>query len=231
MASPQALMNVPALQIAYFSLLMFVVEAKALDVKWLEYSAKPLLMPVLGLLLYASTPPSSGSALGGALGPVLVSLVFAWLGDVFLMLDRGFMAGLVAFFVMHCVYVHLLWSSPRDLVTKPANLVPAIVLVVSFFTQYTLVRDNLGPIRPAAVAYFCAFSLVMLLAAARYVAGPTGDNAIILFGIFLFYVSDSLIALSLFHRDFPLSGVAVMLTYGLGQYIFLTSFLHSTAPR
>ena len=114
-------MNVPALQIAYFSLLLFVVEAKALDVKWLEYSAKPLLMPVLGLLLYASTPASSGSALGGALGPVLVSLVFAWLGDVFLMLDRGFMAGLVAFFVMHCVYVHLLWSSPRDLVTKPAS--------------------------------------------------------------------------------------------------------------
>ena len=227
----QTLLSVPALQIAYFSVLVFALEAKALDVKWLEYSAKPLLMPVLGLLLYASPRASSESAFAGPLGPVLVSLVFAWLGDVFLLLDRGFKAGLGAFFLMHCVYVRLLWSSPRDLVTKPANLVPAILLTIAFFTQYTLVRDNLGPIRPAAVAYFLAFSLVMLLAAVRYIAAPTGDNAALLLGLFLFYVSDSLLALSLFHRDFSLSGVAVMLTYGLGQYMFLTSFLRSTAQR
>jgi len=214
-----------ALQIAYFSLVALVVEANALHLGWLEYSTKPLLMPVLALSLCAAAKASRRPVLGCTLTVALVSLTFAWLGDVFLMLDRGFAAGLAAFFVVQCVYIYLLWPGSSRLFTRPVNLVPAVVISASFLIQYSLVRANLGAIRLPAVVYFCAFSLTLFLAATRYIDGPTATNATILLGVALFYVSDCLIALSTFHRPFPLSGAAIMLTYGVGQYLFLSSYV------
>jgi uncharacterized membrane protein YhhN len=214
-----------ALQVANFFLVALVVEGKALQLSWLEYATKPLLMPVLALFLYASTKASRQTALGPTLTVVLVSLAFAWLGDVFLMLDRGFAAGLAAFFVVQCAYIYLLWPAGSGAFTRPANLAPAVLITASFLIQYSLVQANLGAIRLPAVVYFCAFSVTMFLAAARYIDAPTPANATILLGVALFYLSDCLIALSTFHRPFPLSGAAIMLTYGVGQYLFLSSYV------
>lgn len=214
-----------ALQIAYLFLVALVVEGKALQLNWLEYSTKPLLMPVLALFLYASTKASRQAGLGPTLTVVFVSLAFAWLGDVFLMRDRGFAAGLAAFFVVQCAYIYMLWPARSGVFTRPASVVPAILIIASFLIQYSLVQANLGAIRLPAVLYFCSFSLTLFLAATRYIDGPTSTNATILLGVALFYVSDCLIALSTFHRPFPLSGAAILLTYGVGQYLFLSSYV------
>jgi uncharacterized membrane protein YhhN len=213
-----------ALQIAYIALVALVVEGKALQLNWLEYSTKPLLMPVLAAFLWALANVSGRTATGPTLSVVLVALAFAWLGDVFLMFDRGFAPGLAAFFVMQCAYIYMLWPARTGVFTRPANLAPAILISASFLIQYSLVQGNLGAIRLPAIVYFCAFSVTMFLAAARYIDSPTATNATILLGVALFYVSDCLIALSTFHRPFPLSGPAILLTYAAGQYLFLTSY-------
>ena len=220
-----------ALQIAYFFLLALVVEGNALHLDWLEHSTKPLLMPALGLFLWASARASGQTAIGPIPRVVLVALAFAWLGDVFLMFDRGFAAGLAAFLVVQCTYVYMLWPAGGGVFTRPANLVPAILIGACFLVQYSLAQANLGAIRLPAVVYFCAFSMTLFLAAARYIDAPTSTNTAILLGVALFYLSDCLIALSTFYRPFPLSGAAIMLTYGIGQYLFLSSYVRAAVRQ
>jgi uncharacterized membrane protein YhhN len=221
---PLTFLNVPALQITYFLLLALVVESKALDLKWLEYATKPLLMPVLALLVLAALRPPRDDV-WRLLLPVLVALAFATVGDVCLMFERGFMMGLGAFFVTQCIYAYMLWPARSETLLKPEMALIATGLAGNFFVQYSLVRGSLGSARIPALVYFALFSMVVFLAAARYLESTTAGVARLLVGIALFYVSDLLIALSTFHRTFRFSGEAVMLTYGLGQYLFLTSYL------
>ena len=47
----------------------------------------------------------------------------------------------------------------------------------------------------------------------------------VLVGATLFVLSDSLIAVSKFVAPFPMSGILIMATYGIGQYLIVEGFL------
>ena len=134
MMRPLTFLSVPALQIAYFILLALVVESKALSLKRLEYATKPLLMPVLALLVVATLSPPRDGMLRLVL-PLLLALAFATVGDVCLMFDRGFLMGLGAFFLTQCIYAYLLWPARLETLFRPGVALIAAGLAGNLLLQ------------------------------------------------------------------------------------------------
>ncbi|HNL66268.1 MAG TPA: lysoplasmalogenase family protein, partial [Ferruginibacter sp.] len=90
------------LGIAFWVLALVDIAGISLDLPVLHYTAKPLLMPALLLLMhYSPTAPGKGLLMTG--------LVFAWLGDVLLMFESRhalfFIFGLVSFLTTHVFYI------------------------------------------------------------------------------------------------------------------------------
>jgi uncharacterized membrane protein YhhN len=174
----------------------------------LEYVCKPAALVAL-LLAAVALDPADGAQRAW----FVVALAWCLAGDVFLMAptDR-FVPGLASFLVGHLAYVVGLsldphWSGGRF----------ALGLVVVAAALAVLGRRVVGAVAghdralvPPVVAYMAAISAMVASAVA------TGDVLAVV-GAGLFYASDTLIALDRFERARPWAGLAIMVTYHLGQ--------------
>ncbi|MBS1839147.1 MAG: lysoplasmalogenase [Actinobacteria bacterium] len=181
--------------------------AVATDRRRVEYVLKPLTMVVLVAAAVALPDPTSGAARGWLVAGLLCSLA----GDVFLMLEDHFVEGLAAFLVGHVAYVIGLWLLGVDLRRFLVGL--AIVVVLMAVVGRIIVagaRRHDPRLTAPVAAYICVISLM--------VASAIGTGIwIAVLGAFLFYVSDAVIGISRFVRDFPQSRLVVMTTYHLAQ--------------
>jgi len=174
----------------------------------LEYVCKPAAMVALLLVALALDPAD-----GAQRAWFVVALVCCLAGDVFLMLpsDR-FVPGLASFLVGHLAYVvglslHPDWSGGRLVL---GLVVVAVALAVLGRRVVGAVSRHDRALVPPVVAYMAAISAMVASAVA------TGD-ALAVVGAGLFYASDTLIALDRFERPRAWAGLAIMVTYHLGQ--------------
>jgi uncharacterized membrane protein YhhN len=174
----------------------------------LEYVCKPAAMVAL-LLAAVALDPADGAQRAW----FVVALAWCLAGDVFLMLpsDR-FVPGLASFLVGHLAYVVGLsldphWSGARLVLGLG---VVAVALAVLGRRVVGAVAGHDRALVPPVVAYMAAISAMVASAVA------TGDLRAVL-GAGLFYASDTLIALDRFERSRPWAGLAIMVTYHLGQ--------------
>ena len=174
----------------------------------LEYVCKPAALVALLLVAVALDPAD-----GGQRAWFVVALVWCLAGDVFLMLpsDR-FVPGLASFLVGHLAYVVGLalrpdWSAGR-LVLGLVVVAAALAVLGPRVIGAVARRDR--ALVPPVVAYMAAISAMVANAVA------TGDLLAVA-GAGLFYASDTLIALDRFERARPWAGLAIMVTYHLGQ--------------
>ncbi|MCB9797494.1 MAG: lysoplasmalogenase [Alphaproteobacteria bacterium] len=181
---------------------------------WLAIAVKPL--PALALMLYAI------GARDGRYGQLLAAGLFmSALGDLFLSLEGLFLPGLGSFLVAHVLYLSAFTLDSRDLALTralPFALFAGLVLSVLW--------PGLGEMALPVAAYTCVISTMMWRAAARL--GPEAElRAWVGFlGAGSFALSDSMIAVNLFHTPLYQTGEAVMITYWLGQV-----GIAATAPR
>ena len=169
---------------------------------------KPAALVALVLVALALDPAD-----GAQRAWFVVALVWCLAGDVFLMLpsDR-FVPGLASFLLGHLAYVVGLaldphWSGGRLLV---GLLVVALALAVLGRRVVGAVAAHDRALVPPVVAYMTAISAMVASAVA------TGDARAVV-GAGLFYASDTLIALDRFERPRAWAGLAIMVTYHLGQ--------------
>jgi uncharacterized membrane protein YhhN len=174
----------------------------------LEYACKPAALVALLLAAVALDPADDAQRAW-----FVVALVFCLAGDVFLMLpsDR-FVPGLASFLVGHLAYVvglslHPDWSGGRLVL---GLVVVALALAVLGRRVVGAVSGHDRALVPPVVAYMLAISAMVASAVA------TGDVLAVV-GAGLFYASDTLIALDRFERPRPWAGLAIMVTYHLGQ--------------
>jgi uncharacterized membrane protein YhhN len=186
----------------------WVAVARRPGARPLEYVCKPAALVALVLVALALDPAD-----GAQRAWFVVALVWCLAGDVFLMLpsDR-FVAGLGSFLVGHLAYVVGLaldphWSSGRLLV---GLVVVALALAVLGRRGVGAVAVHDRALVPPVVAYMAAISAMVASAVA------TGDLRAVA-GAGLFYASDTLIALDRFEQPRPWAGLAIMVTYHLGQ--------------
>ena len=111
-------MNKDRIFIALYSLIAFLVLVAAVaGPKWLYLLTKPLIM--LSLLTWSVL--SSDSRVVKQKQLFLAGLVFACIGDIFLMFDGYFLHGLGAFLVMQVIYLSVFSREIR----KPVPLFQA----------------------------------------------------------------------------------------------------------
>lgn len=188
-----------------------------------RFVTKSLLMPALLLFLLVNAPrPLS-------LLPYLLiaALGFSWLGDLLLLWEASdplfFIGGLSAFLLAHIFYSICFEKIRR--VTGTFIWWPGIPLLVYFVALLLLLTPYLDALAwPVRIYGFC-ITLMGFLAWQLKLAWKSREGNLLLWGAFLFILSDSLLAINKFYQSFALAGPLVMLTYGLAQLLIVMALL------
>lgn len=176
----------------------------------LQAITKPLLMPVL-LALYTASVSKTNKW-------YIAALVFAFLGDVFLMdKDRYFIVGIALFLITQLMYIKIISSRLRRStgLEKTLAILPFVLFYVSLISS---IKDNLNELLLPVMIYGMVISIFGILATLNYVTSRTKNTLILFIGAILFIASDSMIALNSFYRPQPYYGFLIMLTYVTAQY-------------
>lgn len=202
-------------------LAVLLIEAAALatataSAGWIDLHRlfKPLALG-LAIALVAARP----GALRGAFGwKLLAALALCLAGDVFLLLDGFFVAGLASFLAAHLCFLALFrqgvpWFASGKALA--ATLLAAVAMVAVLF-------PHLGPVLQVAVP---AYALVIALMTAQAIgrAVVLRDPAAVAVGVgaALFMASDALLAIDRFAQPIALAPFWILATYYAAQVLIV----------
>lgn len=181
---------------------------------------KPLICISLAFYLYRSVNMKVGFN-----RLVFAGLIFSLFGDCFLLFAGSdiyfFLYGLVSFLLAHLVYSFAFF---RDFKNNPqaskvyGNLM-FFILGVFTLSFYTFIRDYLNDFRIPVMIYMFVISVMAILAAYRYKRVNLFSFRLILFGAIFFVISDASLAYNKFVEPYSLSGIIIMSTYMIAQYL------------
>lgn len=181
---------------------------------------KPLITIALMVMLCIST-----GLKGRFHKRILAGLIFALAGDVFLMLNgqnhNYFTYGLLAFLICHLCYIrafYLDFSSAPEL-DKTGARIAIIVCGIITISFYFYIRPYLGSFKLPVLAYVIIISLMLMMAAFRNKRVNKLSFNLILLGAIFFILSDGTLAYNKFVKPFNASGMVIMSTYMLAQYL------------
>ncbi|ALO45778.1 lysoplasmalogenase [Pseudohongiella spirulinae] len=170
----------------------------------------------IALLLYLTIRNTNGRV------QVLLGLglVLSAIGDVLLALDGLFVQGLVAFLLAQVTYACLFLTQAR---WQSARL-PWTGFIVIYALLCTLfIVPNAADMQIPVTAYMIVISVMAIAAGFR-----TDQQWLwVAMGALIFMVSDTLIAINRFVTPFEYSGIAVMSTYYLAQFLICTGLVRS----
>ncbi len=205
-------------------LILFTISAVAVftgilfDVHILYTVAKPLLMVTLALYFITASkayPPWRVY--------VVIALVFSWGGDVFLMMNDMFIAGLASFLLAHIFYIiayHKTGAASGEL--RPLDVKKFVLFgVVLIWTLYPGLGDMLIPV----LGYALVLLTMGIWAHKRRGATSAASFMLVSTGVILFVVSDGLIAINKFAIELPAERILVMSTYIAAQYLIVRGLL------
>ena len=194
------------------------------DVQMLYLTAKPLLM--ITLLLYFISASRGYSSWRFY---VMAALVFSWGGDVFLMLDNMFTAGLVSFLVAHIFYI----TAYQKTGAASGELKPLDIMKFVLFGAVVmwLLYPGLGGMLLPVLAYMVVLLSMGIWAHKRRGATTAVSFTLVSAGAMLFVISDGLIAINKFAFEIPAERILVMSTYISAQYLIVQGLLKHDVAR
>jgi len=196
----------------------FLAEFNLVD--GLRMFVKPLICISLAIYLVRNAKMSAGFN-----RLILAALVMSLFGDCFLLFAGGdiyfFVYGLVAFLVAHVLYSLAFFRDFKNdpQASKVFGHLMFFVMGVFSLSFYSWIRDYLNDLRIPVMAYMFIISIMAILAGYRYRRVNLLSFRLIYFGAICFVISDSLLAYNKFVEPFPYSGIAIMGTYMLAQYL------------
>lgn len=194
--------------------------------KWGIYIFKPLLMPALILYFYQSVPQKNTSITK----ILIVSLIFSFLGDVFLMLPfDGFIFGLASFLIAHLLYIITFWKENSGFKETSITTVLTRLMILLFPAAilFSEMQKNLGELMLPVVIYILVIETMGLTAWLRREYQSLNAYFLTFLGAILFIISDSTIAFNKFVQPFDYANVVIMVTYILGQFLIIEGMIHS----
>lgn len=194
------------------------IAAGIADIDWLSYLTKPLLMIILGTFYFQKTKQN----LDSSDKIMLAALLFSCFGDTFLMFQEQnpnfFLFGLGSFLLAQISYTIIFRKSRKIeyLKSLPFVIYTATLL---FFLWNKIPNAFLGAI--------ILYSLAILMMGIGAVERQTNAKSyqLVLIGAISFIASDSLIAINKFAFAIPFSGVWIMTTYIVAQYLIVEGIL------
>jgi uncharacterized membrane protein YhhN len=213
--------------VIFISLLLADLIAVSMDLKPLEYVFKPSLMLALGVYFFQQTAKLTDKKQRNR---VLGGIFFSLLGDVFLMFSGGFIFGLGAFLIAHLCYISAFILDNQGLVFSKCDRFMAAIGVLAYGIVFlsTVLPKVASTLQIPILVYGLTIMTMLLTALNRWKNVETSSFQWVLIGAILFVLSDSLIAISRFVQPFPLSGIAIMLTYAAGQFLIIKGVLMKT---
>lgn len=145
---------------------------------------------------------------------VAVGLGLSVVGDVVLEMpgDSLFIAGLVAFLCAHVAYVVGFVADSRA--PRASWALPFAAWVGA---AYAVLYPGLGALALPVAVYVLVIGTMMWRAAARLDGGVTPGRLAGLAGAVTFGASDTILAFNRFYEPMEWAGLAIMVTYWLGQ--------------
>lgn len=186
----------------------------------LIWISKPLMMPLLALWLWNTTPASR------LRNGWLIGLAFSTLGDILLMFpgSLNFLLGLSAFLLAHVSYI---WAIRTGLPQERGFLRQQPLWFIPFAIYPLALLFWLWPDIPAAMRIPVAVYAIVIATMAQSVLNlrntiPAAAFSSMMLGALLFVLSDSLIAVNKFGHPFSGAHVAVISTYIVGQWLLVS---------
>ena len=203
-------------------LTMLEIMGELWPIQWLHYTCKPLLVGLL--LAWAWRHRAVGSR---PMTVLRVGLVFALLGDIFLMIREVdlFGPGLASFLVMQLCYCAVFGMRGALRPVSPTSVALSALPFVLYAGVFLLIlhpafatKSTLNGLWIPVVIYVICISVMGLMAALRRCLPGYGA---VLAGALLFMVSDSAIAINEFLNPFAGATLVIMSTYAAAQYLIV----------
>lgn len=207
--------------LVYAVISIITIMSRVLEIDEIQNVFKPMLMPILMMFVFINSKlTSSFSKL------IFFALFFSMAGDVFLMpYFDNFLLGLASFLIAHVFYIaaFLKGNCLKDGIKN--SKVSVSVLIVAFVALIyimvtNMLNSNTDVVMIAAVVVYASVITVMVLATISLKSiNPSLETKLMMIGAILFMFSDSVIAMNKFVFEIPLSGLLIMLTYTLAQWL------------
>jgi uncharacterized membrane protein YhhN len=213
------------LSIAYFmtGILCILLEDQASFFPGLI--VKALIIPVLMILFVVNLKP-----LTHLLYRIMFAgLFFSWAGDVILEFSQSngslFVPGLVSFLLAHVMYLTVFLKTPgkNSVMKNRAWLLIPVLLFGALLVKY--LYAGLGDMKIPVILYAIVILTMLTAAINRIEKVNSASFYMVLSGAILFVISDSAIAVNKFGHRFESSGVVIMSTYIIAQYLIITGYI------
>ncbi len=162
---------------------------------------------------------------------ILMGLLFGLFGDVFLMLVNQypsfFLYGLISFLIGHAFYIAAFYIDYKwkTNIEKKANWLAFIFFSFYAIVFYSYIRPYLGEMKIPVMAYTFVITLMAIMAVNRKGRVSNASFKLVFYGALLFLISDTLLAFKTFVLPFKYSGMLIMFTYMLSQYLIVMGSL------
>ena len=212
---------------AFFTIIFLVIAganifAQLNVIPGLNLLVKPLICISLAIYLVKKVNMTAGFN-----RLILAALIFSLFGDCLLLfageVGSFFIFGLVAFLIAHILYSLAFFRDFKNdpQASKYYGHLMLFLMGVFSLSFYTWIRDYLNELRIPVMAYMFVISIMAILAGYRYRRVNLLSFRLIYFGAIFFVISDSSLAYNKFVEPFPYSGVVIMGTYMLAQYLIV----------
>ena len=195
----------------------------------LRLYVKPLICIALCIYLYRRTYLQTGFN-----RLIFFGLILSLFGDCFLLFAGGsvyfFLYGLIAFLLAHILYSLAFF---RDFKNDPQaskfyGHLMLFTMGVFSLSYYSWIRDYLNDFRIPVMVYMFVISIMVILAGYRYRRVNLLSFQLIYLGALFFVISDAALAYNKFVDPYPYSGILIMGTYMLAQYLITLGAIERT---
>jgi|WetSurMetagenome_2_1015567.scaffolds.fasta_scaffold00485_4 uncharacterized membrane protein YhhN len=186
---------------------------------------KALIIPVLIILLITNC----GIELTNSHRLMFSGLFFSWAGDVILEFSKIngnlFIGGLVCFLLAHVMYFIVFTITPGKNAIFGNRIYLLIPVILTGTGLIYYLWDDLDGMRLPVTVYAIVILTMLTGAINRLEKVNRTSFILVLGGAILFVISDSAIAVNKFSYKFESSGIVIMTTYIIAQYLIITGYI------
>jgi len=152
---------------------------------------------------------------------IMAALFFSLAGDLFLLSEKRFLYGVVAFLVSHVFYFIAFVNE-----TENFNFLIFAPIILFTGSYFLIIKKSLKSkmVIPIAV-YVTVISLMLWSAANLFFASENNNSLIIFIAAILFTISDSVLAWNKFVNKFKFAQLIILPTYYAAQLLFAVSVI------
>lgn len=178
----------------------------------LIFIAKPLLM--ITLFWYYAVNAKRINKL------FVAGLFFSFLGDV-LLLGSGelyFILGLLFFLIAHVFYIIMVVKLLKS--TKlPQVLIASIPYLLIFYFLLNILYSGLRDMKIPVIVYAITITVLGISSLSLFLQNKTKTHLVLVFGVLIFIISDSVLALNMFYKEQAIYPLLIISTYVIAQYL------------